>query len=157
MLERMLRLGIIAVLLLCASVYLGAQGRQTASASVQHSCGLTDRQFLENYAVQLESVGMYGNDYLDGNAKASDLISAAQDAARIVRSSAPFDPSLQLVRKYAPAMFLQYAAAAQAREDKGTGAREMYLAYSIGARVQDVFREAQPELAALGCDVSDLL
>jgi hypothetical protein len=33
----------------------------------------------------------------------------------------------------------------------------MYRSYSLGARVNEVLREAQPGLAAAGCDVSDLL
>jgi hypothetical protein len=33
----------------------------------------------------------------------------------------------------------------------------MVKAYSVGTRIQDVLREAQPGLAAKGCDVADLL
>ncbi|HVC86922.1 MAG TPA: hypothetical protein VNC40_05785 [Gaiellaceae bacterium] len=133
------------------------QGHSGASASPQHSCGLTDRQFITNYQVQLEAVGMYGTDYLQGDAKAQDVINVAQDAARSVRSSAPFDSSLQLVRRYAPAMFLDYANAVSQRAAGKNAGREMYLAYMIGARVRQVLRDAQPALAAAGCDVSGML
>lgn len=132
------------------------QGRNGASASPEHTCGLTDRQFITNYQVQLEGVGMYGVDYLQGDAKAADVISAARDAARIVRTSAPFDPSLELVRRYAPAMFLDYASAVEARVRGQSGGREMYHAYSIGARVRQILSDAQPALAAAGCDVSSM-
>lgn len=153
----MLRLGIVAVLLLCGGAYLAAQGRTASPRPVQHTCGLTDRQFLSNYGLQLEEVGMYGDDYLHGDAEATDLIDVATGAAAIVRSSAPFDPTLQVVRKYAPAMFLSYADAISAQVAGKSSSKEMYRAYSIGARVRDILREAQPGLAAAGCDVSNLL
>ncbi len=43
----------------------------------------------------------------------------------------PYDPSLKIVHRYAPDQ--------------------------IGARIQDTVREAEPDLAAAGCDVADLL
>jgi hypothetical protein len=152
-----LRFGVIAVVLVAGAVFLAVQGRASARTTVVHSCGLTDRQFISNYAIELESVGMYGDDYVHGSAEAGDVIAAAQEAARTVRSSAPFDSSLQTVKRYAPVMFLEYADAVRAREDGRAARREMVLAFSIGARVQEVLREAQPALAAAGCDVTDLL
>ena len=153
----MLRLGVLALLLTAGSVFIAAQGHSSARASIQHTCGLTDRQFIENYQVQMESLGMYGTDYLNGSAKASDVISTATESARIVHSSAPFDPSLQLVKRLAPGMFSAYADAIRARVRGDDAARQMYLAYSVGARVRDVLREAQPGLTAAGCDVSGML
>jgi hypothetical protein len=153
----MSRFGIAAVVLVAAAMVLVLQGHNGASASPEHTCGLTDRQFITNYQVQLEAVGMYGVDYLQGDAKAADVIGVARDAARIVKSSAPYDPSLELVRRYAPAMFLDYANAVQARAAGKNAGRQMYLAYTIGARVQQILREAQPALAAAGCDVSSML
>jgi hypothetical protein len=152
-----LRFGVIAVVLVAGTAFLAVQGHPSARATVVHTCGLTDRQFISNYAVELESVGMYGNDYVHGSANADDLIDAAREAARAVRSSAPFDPSLQTVKRFGPVMFLDYADAVQAREDGKPARREMVLAFTIGERVQAVLREAQPALAAAGCDVSDLL
>jgi hypothetical protein len=153
----MLRFGVVAAVLACTVALLSNQGHSAAPAAVQHSCGLTDRQFLANYQVQLAEVGAYGDDYLAGNATAKDVISTAQTAANVVHSSAPFDPSLQLVKKYAPVMFLRYAEAIGARDAGHSATREMYLAYSIASRVEDALREAQPGLAAAGCDVSDVL
>jgi hypothetical protein len=151
-----LRFGVLAVVLVAGAVFMAVQGHASAR-TVVHSCGLTDRQFISNYAVELESVGMYGNDYVHGSANADDLIAAAREAARSVRSSAPFDPSLQTIKRFGPVMFLDYANAVQAREDGKPARREMVLAFTIGERVQTVLREAQPALTAAGCDVSDLL
>jgi len=153
----MLRFGVVLVVLACGVVALASQSRSSGPALVQHTCGLTDRQFIANYQVQLEAVGMYGSDFMHGSAAGAEVISAAGDAAEAVRSSAPFDPSLRVVRRYAPVMFLQYAAAVRAREHGKSGANEMYLAFTVGARVQETLRDAKPGLAAAGCDISDLL
>src|SRR5947209_6603219 len=111
----MLRFGVVAAVLAFAGALLAGQGRTSAHQALQHTCGFTDRQFISNYQLQMEEVGVYGDDFLTGSAKAEDVVSAAQQAADIVRSSVPFDPSLKIVRTYAPAMFLAYASAVQAR------------------------------------------
>ena len=153
----MLRLGIIAFLLVTVFTVLLGASHSSAHATVEHSCGLTDRQFLQIAAMQVESVGMYGNDYLHGSADAKEVIAAAREAARAVRATVPFDTSLQTAQSYLPAMFLNYAAAVHMREQGKDAAPDMYRAYLIGARVKEVLAEAKPVLTAAGCDVSDLL
>ena len=144
-------------MLVTIGAVLASTGRSSAPAAVQHTCGLTDRQFLSNYQVQLASVGMYGNDYLAGGADAKEVIGAAKEAARVVRTSAPFDPSLMIVRHYAPAMFLEFGRAVKARAAGKNASPAMYRSYSISTHVNEVLRDAQPGLAAVGCDISDLL
>lgn len=153
----MLRLGVIAVLLLTVFTVLLGASRSSAHATVEHSCGLTDREFLQISSFQIESVAVSGDDYLHGNTKAKDLIEVSHEAARAVRETAPFDTSLQTVRRYLPGMFLRYADAVRLREAGKDSAPDMYRAYAIGARVKDVLREAKPALTAAGCDVSGLL
>ena len=153
----MLRLGIIVLLLVTAFAVLLGASRSSAEATVEHSCGLTDRQFLQIAAFQVEAVGLYGDDYLHGIAKAKEVIAVSNEAARAVDETAPFDTSRQTVRRYMPAMFLQYADAVQMREAGKDAGPHMYRAYLIGARVKEVLREAQPQLAAAGCDIPDLL
>ena len=153
----MLRLGVAVLLLVSVGAVWASSGRSSAPAAVQHTCGLTDRQFLSNYQVQLASVGMYGNDYLAGGTDAKEVIGAAKEAARIVRTSAPFDPSLMIVRHYAPAMFLEFGRAVRARAAGKNASPAMYRSYSISTHVTEVLRDAQPGLAAVGCDISDLL
>jgi hypothetical protein len=154
----MLRLGVVVLLLLVSSgaVY-ASTGRSSAPAVVRHTCGLTDRQFISNYQVQLAAVGMYGDDYLHGSADAEEVIGAAREAARVVRTSAPYDPTLLTVRHFAPAMFLEYGRAVKARAAGKNASPAMYRSYSLGARVDEVLREAQSGLAAAGCDIRDLL
>lgn len=144
-------------MLVSVGAILASSGRSSAPAAIRHTCGLTDRQFLSNYQVQLASVGMSGNDYLAGGADAKEVIGAAKEAARVVRTSAPFDPSLMIVRHYAPAMFLEFGRAVKARAAGKNASPAMYRSYSISTHVTEVLRDAQPGLAAMGCDISDLL
>lgn len=153
----MLRLGVAVLTLVTIGAILASTGRSSAPAAVQHTCGMTDRQFLSNYQVQLASVGMSGNDYLAGGTDAKEVIGAAREAARVVRTSAPFDPSLMVVRHYAPGMFLEFGRAVKARAAGKNASPAMYRSYSISAHVTEVLRDAQQGLAAAGCDVSDLL
>ena len=152
----MLRLVVAVLMLVSIGAILASAGRSSAPAKIVHTCGLTDRQFLSNYQVQLAAVGMYGDDYLAGSAKAQEVIGAAREAARVVRTSAPFDPSLLVVRHYAPAMFLEYGRAVKARAAGKNASPAMYRSYSISTHVNEVLRDAQPGLAAAGCDVTDL-
>jgi hypothetical protein len=154
----MLRLGVVLLLFVSLVAFLGfARASSARNRTVVHSCGLTDRQFLTTYDLQLQAVGMYGNDYLHGDAKAQDAISAAKEAAVAVRSSAPFDPTLQTVKHLAPPMFLEFGRAVKLRATGKDASPAMYRAYSLSARVRDVLAEAQPKLTALGCDVNDVL
>jgi hypothetical protein len=152
----MLRLVVVVFMLVSVGAILASSGRSSAPARIEHICGLTDRQFLSNYQVQLEAVGMYGNDYLHGSAKAQEVIDTAREAARVVRTSAPQDPSLLVVRRYAPAMFLEFGRAVKARAAGRNATPAMYRSYSIGTQVNEILREAQPGLAAAGCDVTSL-
>jgi hypothetical protein len=153
----MLRLVVAVLLLVSVGAILASAGRSSAPARIEHTCGLTDRQFISNYEVQLTAVGMYGDDYLHGSAKAQEVIDAAREAARVVRTSAPQDPSLLVVRHYAPAMFLEFGRAVRARSAGRNAAPAMYRSYSISTHVNEILREAQPGLAAAGCSITDLL
>jgi hypothetical protein len=151
-------LGVAAAVLVGVGAALAGQGRsESHTVVVNHTCGLTDRQFLESYGMQLAAVNMYGSDFIRGSASAKEVIGVARSAANEVRAQRPLDPSLRIVLKYAPAMFMQYADAVRARENGDSAAREMYLAYSIGSRVEDTLREAKPGLERAGCDLSGVL
>jgi hypothetical protein len=153
----MLRLVVAVFLLVSLGAILASAGRSSAPARIQHTCGLTDRQFISNYQVQLAAVRMFGDDYLHGSAKASEVIDTAREAARVVRTSAPQDPSLRVVRQYAPAMFVEFGRAVKARAAGKNAAPAMYRSYSISAHVDEILSSAQPGLAAAGCEVKDLL
>ena len=61
------------------------------------------------------------------------------------------------MRRYAPSMFLEFGRAVQARAAGKDAAPAMYRSQLLGARVDEVLKEAEPGLAAAGCDVADLL
>jgi len=64
---------------------------------------------------------------------------------------------MMIVRHYAPAMFLEFGRAVKARAAGKNASPAMYRSYSISTHVTEVLRDAQPGLAAIGCDISDLL
>jgi hypothetical protein len=153
----MLRLVVAVLLLVSVGAILASSGRSSAPTQIQHVCGLTDRQFLSNYQVQLTAVGMYADDYLQGSAKAQEVIDTAREAARVVHTSAPQDPSLLVIRQYVPAMFLEFGRAVRDRAAGRNAAPAMYRSYSIRTHVDEILRAAEPGLAAQGCDITDLL
>jgi predicted alpha-1,6-mannanase (GH76 family) len=157
----LLRHGILAAVLVLACVALAAAGHSASAqehpSKITHTCGLTDREFITDYSVNVTGVGMYGLDYLDGSAKPAEVIRASRDASSMVKRSAPLDPSLRTVKHLAPLMFIEYGKAVRARERGLDPRNHMYKAYNVGARIHDVLHDAEPGLAAKGCDVSDLL
>lgn len=159
-------MGLIAAALLIATVVLAFAGQAARAASARdakgtavtrHYCAATDRDFIDVARLNLESVGLFGDDYLQGSAGASDVISASNDAATQVNQTSPFDPSLKQARRYMHAMFLAYARAVHQRANHGNPAQQMYRAYTLGEEAHQVLAAAQAPLAKLGCDVSDLL
>jgi hypothetical protein len=152
-----LRLGVITVLLLTVLTVLIGASQSSAQPKVEHSCGLTDREFLQIASFQVETVGTYGDDYRHGNARAKEVIAAAREAARAVHETAPFDTSLQTAKHYLPVMFLQYADAVEMQDAGKDAGPAMFRSYSIAARVHFVLTGAQAVLKAAGCDVTGLL
>lgn len=154
----MTRIGVVAAVLVSALAFLAGQAHTARRSAVEHTCAAVDKQFIADYRVQAEGLALAGDDYFRGDADADTVAEMAESAAHVVRGLGPFDPSLRLVKRYAPAMFLQFGAALEARSAGLDDARQMYVGYTtIGSRVQDVLRDAHPALAAMGCDVSDLL
>jgi hypothetical protein len=159
-----IRSGLIAAALVLASVILGAAGRSAYAAAARedvpktrHYCAVTDRDFIETARVNVAAVGLYGDDYLRGDADGAEVIAAARDATVALQHTSPFDPSLAAARRYLTSMFTEYERAVRVRDARGDAAGHMYRAYSLGAHARDVLAAAQPPLARLGCDVRDLL
>ena len=95
----MLRL-VVAVLLL---VSVGADPRVRRAfdgARAGPARAAVDRPavHLDDYQVQLPEVGLYGDDYLHGSAKAQEVVERRARRRDVVRTSAPLDPSLLVVR-----------------------------------------------------------
>ena len=105
----------------------------------------------------MTSVATLGRSYLEGEADAKDVIAEADRAVRIVDKSRPNDPALGRMRNLLGAMFMEYGRAIKARSRNGNAGPHMYRAYGLAAFASDVLRTAEPDLRALGCDVTALL
>jgi hypothetical protein len=105
----------------------------------------------------MESVGLFGDSYLHGNAKPAEVILAANDADLALAQTSPRDGSLTTARRLMRAMFVEYARAVRLHAKGKEAAAHMYRAYSLANFAHGVLEQAQPGLARRGCDVTDLL
>lgn len=153
-----MRSGVIAAGLVVAAVVLVAGGRAAPSrGGVTHSCSATDRQFISVAELNISSIGMFGEDYLHGSAKATEVVGAARDASRAMSDTDPRDDSLSSARQLMRAMFLEYGRAVHAHAVGKDAGKHMYRAYSLANFAHQVLEQAEPGLASRGCDVHDLL
>ena len=146
------------VLLAALVVLPTALGRaQPARAEVVHTCSVTDRDFIKTAESNLAALGLWGEEYLRGEATAREVITEAKAAAKVVRRAGPHDPSLRRTQALLHAMFSEYARAIWAKSKDRDAGTHMYRAYGLANFARDVLIEAAPELRARGCDVSALL
>lgn len=153
----MLRSGVIAAGLVVAAIVLVAGGHAAPARSPVHTCSATDRQFISAAELNISSIGMFGESYLRGQAKAKDVIGAARDASVALGKTSPRDTSLSSARGLMRAMFNEYGRAIRAHAKGRSAGKHMYRAYSLANFAHSVLEEAQPGLAKRGCDIKDLL
>ena len=153
----MMRSGVIAAGLVVAAIVLVAGGHAAPTRGPAHTCSATDRQFISAAELNISSIGMFGEDYLHGNAKAKEVIGAARDASRAMSDTDPRDKSLSSARQLMRAMFLEYGRAVKAHASGKDAGKHMYRAYSLANFAHEVLEEAEPGLASRGCDIHDLL
>jgi hypothetical protein len=152
-----MRSGVIAAGLVVAAIVLVAGGRAAPTRERAHTCSATDRQFINMAELNISSVGLYGDSYLHGEAKANEVVGAARDASRAMADTDPRDTSLSAARRLMRSMFLEYARAVHAHAVGKDAGKHMYRAYSLANFAHQVLEQAQPGLAKHGCDVKDLL
>jgi hypothetical protein len=148
------RISVIAAtlcLLACAGGCSGAGG------TLAHSCGASDRSFIETASVDVTALGSLSADYQSGIAAPEDVAQEAFDAAHRVTHVKPRDPSLRTAQKYLDAMFNEYGKAVKLQSEGKDAAERMYRAYGLANFAHDVLAQAQPELIKRGCDVGPLL
>lgn len=105
----------------------------------------------------MTALGLWADQYLNGDAAASDVIGETKQATQIIRGTAPTDPSLAQTRSLMAGMFTEYGKAIRAQAHHGDAGPHMYRAYGLANLAHDVLEQAQPALAKRGCDVSPLL
>jgi hypothetical protein len=133
---------------------LGGNGK---AAVVHHTCSATDRQFLGAAQLNMAALGTLSSDYLQGDAKADDVIMETDSAILSLRNTDPSDPSLSKTRAILRAMFLEYGRAIRADKHHHDPGKYIYRAYGLANFAHDVLTQAQPALAQRGCDVTPLL
>jgi hypothetical protein len=126
-------------------------------AAVIHTCSATDRQFLGAAQLNMAALGTLSEDYLQGEAKADDVIMQTDSAIASLRNTDPSDPSLSKTRAILRAMFLEYGRAIRADKHHHDPGQYVYRAYGLANFAHDVLSQAKPALAKRGCDVSPLL
>jgi hypothetical protein len=128
-----------------------------SNAAVSHTCSATDRQFLGAAQLNMAALGSLSQDYLQGDAKADDVILQTDSAVASLRNTNPSDPSLSKTQKILRAMFLEYGRAIRADKHHRDPGQYIYRAYGLANFAHDVLSQAEPALAKRGCDVSPLL
>jgi hypothetical protein len=128
-----------------------------SNAAVSHTCSATDRQFLGAAQLNMAAIGSLSQDYVQGDAKADDVILQADSAVTSLLNTNPSDPSLSKTRTILRAMFLNYARAIRADKHHHDPGKYIYRAYGLANFAHDILSKARPALAQRGCDVSPLL
>jgi hypothetical protein len=129
----------------------------TGTAAISHTCSATDRQFLGTAQLNMAALGTISQDYLQGEAKADDVILQTDSAVTSLLNTDPSDPSLAKTQKILRAMFLEYGRAILADKHHHDPGKYIYRAYGLANFAHDVLSQAKPALAKRGCDVSPLL
>ena len=135
------------------SLFLGPAGQ----ASVAHSCYPVDRQFIAAAELNMAALSAASEDYLDGHAKAAEVIAQAKTSLRGLRNTRPTDPSLTRTRLLLKVMFLEYQKAIVADAHHHSPGQHIYRAYGLANIAHDLLAAAQRPLKKRGCDVSPLL
>jgi hypothetical protein len=146
------RLGVLAATLGLLAFVGGCSG-----ATAEHSCGATDRSFIQTASIDVVALGSLTADYQSGQAAAKDVAQEAFDAAERVDLPRPRDPSLKEAQKYLHGMFTEYGAAVTLQSEGKRAGERMYRAYGLANFAHDVLAQAQPELLEKGCNVGPLL
>jgi hypothetical protein len=128
-----------------------------SKAAVVHTCSATDRQFLGTAQLNMAALGSLSADYLQGEAKADDVITQTAAAIVSLRNTNPSDPSLSKTRAILRAMFLEYGRAIRADKHNHDPGKYVYRAYGLANFAHDVLAQAQQALLKRGCDVTPLL
>jgi hypothetical protein len=150
-----------AATLVCTAVVLGisllAGSGRAASGPSPHTCSAPDKQFVATVQSNMIQLDYWSNELTSGDATPSLVIKQAHAEALQVGATRPTDPSLNASRSLLGKMFLEYAAAVRAKALGGNAGKHMGQAYQLANYVHDVLTEAQPGMAAKGCDLTPLL
>jgi hypothetical protein len=148
--------GIAAAVVLAFGLGLAVRGGSTAE--IRHTCGATDKRFIQTASTNMTALGVWAEGYRSGDISPEDVAREARDAAKRVGYVEPRDPSLRLAQRLIDDMFVEYGEAVSlAADERARAGKHMHRSYGLANFARDVLVEAQPALAKQGCDVGPLL
>lgn len=147
-------IGVTAATLALAFAASGCGGAEQARA---HSCGATDKRFITTASTNMTALGLWAAGYKSGDIEPRQIVEQARDAAKRVGYVKPNDPSLREAQQLLIPMFTEYGEAVRLYAKGHDASDRMYRAYGLANFARDVLLDAQPDLAARGCDVGALL
>ena len=144
-----------ALLILGVTPFVAGCAR--VAASVKHTCSATDKQFLATTQLNMNMLGYWSSGLASGDTQPSEVIAETKRAAARVDATNPTDPSLSQTRQIVRAMLGEYWRAVAASAHHREAGPHMMRAYGLANFAHDVLTQAEPALAAQGCNVSGLL
>ena len=148
---------IAAGLVLVSAVGFAVRGRGTEE-SLEHTCSATDKRYIQTATTNMTALGIWAQGFKAGDLEAREVAEQARDAAKRVGYVRPRDPSLRLAQRLMDGMFLEYGEAVSlAAKERTRAGKHMHRSYGLANVAREVLVEAQPALAAQGCDVGPLL
>jgi len=148
---------IAAALVLAFAVGFAVRGGGSAEPRA-HSCGATDKRFIQTANANMTALGLWSEGYRSGELGADHVAGEARDAAKRIGYVKPRDPSLRLAQQYLDSMFQEYGqAVALAAKERSRAGKHMHRAYGLANFAREILLEAQPALAKYGCDLAPLL
>jgi hypothetical protein len=136
---------------------LGVQTPTPARAAVAHRCGVGDRDFIAKAQIDIDGLGLWAQEYQQGDVTAEGVFRQSRDAAERMRQAAPQDPALRTTRALLVSMFIEYGKAVRARARGRDAGPFMVRAYGLANSAHDVLEQSTPELRSMGCDLTPLL
>jgi hypothetical protein len=146
-----------AVVVLGATILVGSGRAQAGQRPVEHTCSLTDKQFLQTVRSNMTQLAYWSDALLKNDVEPGVVVKQARAEADQVDATRPSDPTLEQTRSMLRGMFSAYARAVAAKTRGGNAGVPMHTAYTLANGVHDLLAGAQPALAAQGCDPAILL
>src|ERR687893_1869079 len=98
---------IAAALVLAFAVGYAVRG-SGSDAPVAHSCGATDKRFIQTASTNMTALGIWSEGYRSGDLGPEEVAEQARDAARRVSYVKPRDPALRQAQRLIDGMFVEY-------------------------------------------------
>jgi hypothetical protein len=146
-----------AVLVLGATFLVGSGRAQAGQRQVTHTCSATDKQFIQTVRSNMTQLAYWSDSLLHEDVAPGIVVKQAKAEAAQIDATRPSDPTLEQTRGLLRSMFTAYAHAVYAKTHRGNAGVPMHSAYTLANNVHYLLADAQPQLAARGCDPAILL